>query len=245
MMKTFKKPKYGIDAPDIIIKWGGAGIILLGLSIYLGGILPVNGRSKALVFLMTCCAYMGIWPAITIFLGSIKFKFRERDWLLESLRLQGHEQVLDVGCGHGLLLIGAAKRLTTGRAQGVDLWVQADQAANSKEATLRNAELEGVLDKVEIHDGNMMKLPFADASFDVIVSSWAIHNLYKVEDRKKALLEIARVLRPSGRIAILDIDHAPSYRDAFLEMGFGSVEMLGPRKTFGNKTYLVLGTKIS
>lgn len=66
---------------------------------------------------------------------------------------------MDVGCGHGLLLNGIAKRLKSGKAFGLDLWSNEDQAANSREATLRNAKLEGVASKVEIHDGDMRSMP--------------------------------------------------------------------------------------
>ncbi len=49
-------------------------------------------------------------------------KLWSRDRQLDGLKLRGDELVLDVGCGRGLLLIGAAKRLTTGKAVGVDIW---------------------------------------------------------------------------------------------------------------------------
>jgi cyclopropane fatty-acyl-phospholipid synthase-like methyltransferase len=57
-------------------------------------------------------------------------KLRARDRLLDGLGLTGQEHLLDVGCGRGLLLIGAARRLPNGRAVGVDLWSQVDLADN-------------------------------------------------------------------------------------------------------------------
>ena len=176
-------------------------------------------------------------------MGSLCFKFRDRDWLFEQLALIGNEVVLDVGCGHGLLLIGAAKRLTTGKAHGIDLWVQEDQASNSRDTTIMNAKIESVENKLEIHNGDMRKMPFTSGSFDAIMSSWAIHNIYGKAEREKALQEIVRVLKSGGRIAILDIDHAPSYAEFFKNNGISDVQLLGPHYTFGNKTYLVLGKK--
>ncbi len=70
-------------------------------------------------------------------------KLWSRDRLLDALKLRGDELVLDVGCGRGLLLIGAAKRLTTGKALGVDIWNVEDLSGNRPEATLENARLEG------------------------------------------------------------------------------------------------------
>ena len=58
-------------------------------------------------------------------------KLRERDKLLDLVEWSGQERVLDVGCGRGLMLIGAAKRLSSGKAIGIDLWQQQDQANNS------------------------------------------------------------------------------------------------------------------
>ena len=70
-------------------------------------------------------------------------KLRLRDRVLDGLALRGDEQVLDVGCGHGLMLLGAAKRLKKGKAIGVDIWQKEDQAGNDPEATRENARREG------------------------------------------------------------------------------------------------------
>ena len=60
--------------------------------------------------------------AALMFASSRFGKFHARDRLLERLKLRGDETVLDVGCGHGLLLIAAAKLLPRGHAVGIDLW---------------------------------------------------------------------------------------------------------------------------
>jgi ubiquinone/menaquinone biosynthesis C-methylase UbiE len=58
--------------------------------------------------------------ACLMLLYSLKGKFRHRDRMLALAQLHGDENVLDIGTGRGLLLVGAAKRLTTGRAVGLD-----------------------------------------------------------------------------------------------------------------------------
>ena len=113
-------------------------------------------------------------------------KVRDRERLLDAISFGGAERVLDVGRGRGLMLIGAAKRLTPGgggRAVGVDIWQAEDLSGNWPEATLENARLEGVLDRVEVKTADMRKLPFDDASFEVVVSSKAIHNVYSKDGR--------------------------------------------------------------
>jgi ribosomal protein L11 methylase PrmA len=84
--------------------------------------------------------FTGTWMAWSSRVG----KLREREQLLDRIAWRGDEAVLDVGCGRGLLLVGAAKRLRAGHATGIDLWQAEDLAGNRPEATLENARLEGV-----------------------------------------------------------------------------------------------------
>jgi ubiquinone/menaquinone biosynthesis C-methylase UbiE len=109
--------------------------------------------------------------------STLRGKFIVWAGLLDTLDLRGDERILDMGCGRGAVLLMAAQRLTTGRAVGVDLWRSVDQSGNSPEATRRNAAAEGVADRVELHTGDMTALPFENDSFDVVVSSLAIHNI--------------------------------------------------------------------
>src|SRR5271170_4210361 len=59
-------------------------------------------------------------------LSSRTGKLKMREKLLDSVPWKGDEKVLDVGCGRGLLMIGAAQRVKTGRATGVDIWRHED-----------------------------------------------------------------------------------------------------------------------
>src|SRR5215211_676591 len=112
-----------------------------------------------------------------VFHTTLRGKFLVWADLLDGLKLRGDERILDMGCGRGAVLLMAAQRLTTGRAMGVDLWRGFDQSGNSADATRRNAVAEGVAQRIELHSGDMRALPFEDNSFDLIVSSLAIHNI--------------------------------------------------------------------
>jgi SAM-dependent methyltransferase len=94
-----------------------------------------------------------------------------------------------------LFLIGAAKRLKTGRAVGIDLWQAEDLSGNTPVGTLNNATIEGVADKVEVHTGDARKLPFDDASFDVVACQFGAMFF---PDRAHAFGEARRVLRRGG-----------------------------------------------
>ena len=138
---------------------------------------------------------------------------KHRVWaeLLDGLQLRGDERVLDLGCGRGAVLIAVAKRLPEGHVVGVDLWRSVDQSGNNERVTQRNAQLEGVADRIELHTADITELPFPDADFDLVVSSLVIHNLKPTERRGQALDEVVRVLRPGGRLVVADLFHNREY----------------------------------
>ena len=212
------RAEYGLDAPGVVRTMALLATTLTGAGLILHAMAgPVGQRVGSTL----------LWPggsfAITaiLMLASSRFgKLRARDRLLDRLALTGDETILDVGCGHGLLLIGAAKRLPRGKAIGIDLWSQTDQHANSAAATLANAEAEGVGARVTVRDGDMRTLPLDDASVDVAVSSLAIHNVPSAAERAQAIREITRVVRPGGRVAILDIAHVGDYARELESVGW-------------------------
>jgi len=168
--------------------------------------------------------------------------------ILDDLQLGGDERVLDLGCGRGAVLTMVAARLRTGRATGIDLWSTRDQSGNAASVCRRNAELEGVGERVDIETGDMRKLPFADAAFDVVLSSLAIHNIPAKADRRQAIVEAVRVLVPGGRIAIADIRSTSLYARTLRELGMIDVQRrrLGWRFWYGNPiaaTSLVTASK--
>ncbi len=208
-----KRPNYGIDAPTAVrnLILGGAAALVLAVFSYL---LDWGLTRMATVIAVGWLAVAG-WMVWDSKVG----KLWSRDRLLDGLHLRGDETVLDVGCGRGLLLIGAAKRLTTGKAVGVDIWQTEDLSGNRPEATLENARLEGVAERVEVKDGDARRLPFADGTFDVIVTKDALHNIYNAAERRTAVREIVRVLRPGGRLFIGDVRHTGQYMQVLRECG--------------------------
>lgn len=230
MQENNQSTDYGLDAPGVVrgLLIGGSAAVIVGY--ILSHEAPRFHISWAMNFstpLFSCGLGCLIGSAM-MFASSRYGKFRVRDRLLRRLNLTGNETLLDVGCGHGLLLMGAAKRLPQGRAIGIDLWSQVDQGNNSREATFRNAELEGVRDRVEVRDGNMCELPFSDAMFDAVVASLAIHNVPKRDDRRKAIREIARVLKPGGQVALMDIKSVGLYAEELRRSALGNVKVSFP-----------------
>jgi SAM-dependent methyltransferase len=231
-----ERPDYGIDAPGVVrnlflvgvigwLVWGTATLDLWSGQI----VIPLPGIR--LIFPLAGMGFgcgigftlMGVWMVWDSKIG----KVRSRELLLRRITWTGKERVLDVGCGRGLMLVGAAQRLRTGKATGIDIWQAEDLSGNRPEATLENARREGVLDRVEVQTGDMRQIPFADNTFDVVVSRAAIHNLYETADRAQAISEIARVLKPGGRALIEDIRHHQQYTTVFTEHGCADVRRVG------------------
>lgn len=106
--------------------------------------------------------------------------------------------VLDVGTGPGVLLVETARLRRDLRVTGLDL--SADMVA----AAQRNTADLG--DRVEVRVGDVTDPPFADASFDLVVTSFSAHHW---ADPAGAVPELARVLRPGGRLAVYDLPFGP------------------------------------
>ena len=216
-----KKIDYGLDGPGLVLAFWLTGAAIL--AIVMAGALACQGKPLPIVrdllifgaFIATYCfanALLMIW-------SSRSGKFFVRNRLVEALHLNGGERVLDVGCGRGLVLIDVAKRLKSGQAVGVDLWLSKDLSGNRPDLTLENAAAAGVADRVTVETGDMCALPFTTSSFDAVASMTAIHNVPNEARRDLALSEMARVLKPGGRLAIFDVFHALHYAKVLRSAG--------------------------
>ena len=221
------QPDYGLDAPKLVRRLAvrGGFLIAFAVVLYLANRNSSPGTAQALAAMLVC---IGVGFFITAgFMGwsSRVAKLKLRDRILDGFAWRGDENVLDVGCGRGLMLIGAAKRLKTGKATGVDTWQSDVLSGNNPEAPLRNAKTEGVENRIKIESADARKLPFGASSFDVVVSSLAIHNIQSGPERAKALREIARVLKPGGRVAIFDTFHTSEYAKSLQQLGLTEVKL--------------------
>jgi ubiquinone/menaquinone biosynthesis C-methylase UbiE len=237
-----RRGDYGYDAPYALVAFA-----VLGAASAVAAVVFWRLHWPS-VRMMGFYAVFFLANAFSFFYATRWGKFRVWEDILDALCLRGDERVLDLGCGRGAVLTAVARRLKTGRVTGVDLWSTHDQSGNAREVTLKNASLEGVGDRVDVQTGDMRALPLPDATFDVIVSSLAIHNISSDASRAQAVTEAWRVLKPGGRLAIADIRATALYAATLRDLGAPDVgrRPLGWRFWYGNPfaaTSLVTASK--
>tara|TARA_B110000091_G_scaffold204501_1_gene239252 strand:- start:485 stop:1267 length:783 start_codon:yes stop_codon:yes gene_type:complete len=120
---------------------------------------------------------------------------RQRNQTLEALALRAGEQVLDVGCGTGLLVHDMSSTIgLQGRIVGVDFSNDMLELAKKRCSEMTN---------VQLQQGSITQLDFADNSFD---AASCIQTLLYVDEIEVALSELRRVMKPGGRVAIIETD---------------------------------------
>ncbi|MGL5345753.1 MAG: class I SAM-dependent methyltransferase [Peptostreptococcaceae bacterium] len=237
------KTNYGIDAPGIIRNRIIAGIVFLIISI---GVYIFFRDSISYLRIFITSIFVGLsicllLTALLMILSSKIGKQKESDRIIEMLKVKGNEKVLDAGCGRGLYLIKIAQKLNTGKVTGIDIWSN-DLSSNSKKSTLDNIKLENVTKKTEIKTGNLAVMPFKNNSFDIVISSFVINNILQFEKRKKALIEISRVLKEDGKLCIIDMRNIDEYVEILKKNNIQNITVTKTKYLYP-KSKIIIGTK--
>lgn len=156
-----KKGNYGLDAPKVVITYLILGIVLFILGIILAPKFYYGGWVINLGIILFIVGLYFIY-------GSKVGKYKLRERIIQKLSVKGNENVLDVGCGRGLMLNGIASKLSSGKAYGIDIWSARDQSGNNSDAVHQNAKIEGVDNNIEVINSDMRKMPFEEKYMDKI-----------------------------------------------------------------------------
>lgn len=153
------------------------------------------------------------------------------DELITAIGVQPGEQVLDIGCGSGALVVSLALAAPEAHVTGVDLW--SDDWEYSEGQAERNARLEGVADRTQFARHSASALPY-HRLFDAVTSCLTFHEVRDAADATTTAVSALATLRPGGRFAYLDLfasdDFYPSTRhvvDALTAVG-ASVHTVTP-----------------
>ena len=155
----------------------------------------------------------------------------DQRWRRATVRAAVHERdhVLDACCGTGDLAVAAWKKAGAGHVVGLDFSERMLERARRKAP-----ELEWV-------QGDVLALPFEDGSFDSAVVGFGVRN---VEDLEVALKELRRMLRPGGRLGILEITTPRGWLAPFYRLWFDRVVPLLGRLLPGGDAYTYLPASV-
>lgn len=151
------------------------------------------------------------------------------DWIHDRLGLVGPARVLEVGCGPGRLWEDGAARVPA----GVSL-VLCDLSPGMVAEAVERATRTGAFVAVEGRPADLMELPFADASFDLVVAN---HMLYHLPDPAQGVAELARVVTPAGHVvaATNGRDHVRELHEVEAAV-FGAAALDQTVRAFGAET---------
>lgn len=121
---------------------------------------------------------------------------------LDAAAVAPGDRVLDVGTGTGALALAVASSTSAGRIVAID------PTRAMLEQARRNAVRADLTECIVFCCGSAEAFPFRDRSFDVVLTSMAMHHT----DVRRTLAEMARVLRPGGRLAIADVSRNPRWQ---------------------------------
>lgn len=212
-----RRPAYGLDAPWVVAGFlgGTLGLVIVATTVFAMIDGPIRLVAWPLSVVVAVLLALGTSMLLYSFLG----KQRLRDHLLRQRPWRGDEVVLDIGTGRGLMAIGAAHRVPAGRVIAIDLWSGKDLTGNRPDRLQTNARIERVAERVHVVTGDARTLDLADASIDVVLSVFCLHNIEPAAGRHAACREIARVLKPGGTAMIADFPGVATYVEVFRAAG--------------------------
>ncbi len=240
-----KTVEYGIDKPERVRAFAMVGVMLIATG--LSQFIALRGSVEIWPeLILSICLWVGLLLILVagIMLWSSRSGKYGLAWkMLEDMSWIGKEHVLDVGCGRGLLTILAARKVPIGTVTGIDIWSQEQLSDNTKEAAVENARLERVSERVKFEDGDVTKLGFSANNFDKIISSLCLHGIGSRLERNKAVVNLIRILKPGGEIAIMDILHTREYKIVFEKQGLKNIRRSPMKFLYCLPTRYVIGYK--
>jgi ubiquinone/menaquinone biosynthesis C-methylase UbiE len=208
--QTAAKPEYGNWVSKRLIYLSGfVGFVFLVLSLIFW-VLAI----PAVLFLLVSVYFLYARHKFSPQGGNVQ----DRIWklVLANLDWNGEGKALDIGCGNGALTIKLAQKYAKAHIIGIDCWGKNWEYLKS--TCERNAEIEGVSERVTFQKASAVSLPFDDEYFDAVVSNFVFHMVDYSKDKRELIREALRVVKKGGRF---------SFQDEFLiKQLFGDIDDL-------------------
>ena len=216
-MEMSKKADYGNWVPANMMKllYGITAAVLIGTVVLFAVFRSKVPGIIALLILLVCIgmtAYMQICRNIFDFkkggmMGKVHQHLVDHLPWEQSRKLlgitDGSGTILDIGCGAAALTNRVAKTYPQVNMVGMDFW--GTEWSYAKEQCERNAQAEGISDRVKFQKGDAAKLDFADETFDGAVSNFVFHEVRSAADKRDVVREALRVVKRGGAFAFQDM----------------------------------------
>ena len=225
----------------MVAGFGCGATVFLVLTIVFAA-LPISANVKtvtvvifgiATIFFLIVTVWMLLMYRAFSYDGTRKMSKQIIDGVASYVNIPDGGKGLDIGCGSGALTIACAKRNPNATFTGIDRWGR-EYASFNKALCENNSKAEGV-SNTTFMQGDAVKLPFEDESFDAVTSNYVYHNIPS-RDRQAILLETLRTLKKGGCFAIHDIMSNMKYGNMqdfvhrLKDMGYEEVHLIDTTK---------------
>lgn len=208
MQAVMKKPRYGNWVSNTLIRKCVMLFLLFAIPgtalwLYVSGWLWLKILLALPAIICLICAGYFIRAKWLFAAEGGDIQNKVLDELTSRIEWDGRGQVLDIGCGSGALVIRLAKQYKEAKITGVDYWGSGwDYRQKQCE---ENARIEGAADRTHFQQTSASKLPFADETFDLVVSNLTFHEVKDSESKLDVLREALRVVKKGGKFVFQDL----------------------------------------
>lgn len=225
------KPRYGNWVSTRLIKKCVILFVLFGIAaaalcIFVRGFIPFKAvfALLAVLFMFSTVYFRRARRLFSPEGGDVQNKVL--DMLISHIDWNGKGKALDIGCGSAALTIKIARKYCGVSITGIDYW--SEEWDYCKKQCEENAVIEGTADRTKFLQASASKLPFADNTFDLVVSNLTFHEVKDSKNKIDVVKEALRVLNQGGRFVFQDL--------FFLERYYGTPkELVAAVKASGAK----------
>lgn len=202
-----EKANYGNWVPEkALYMLFGAAVVLGAIAVIVQVVLSKPVITAVAGVLCVLALVMAVYMLIcheTFAFGKGNMMTGVHEHLVEHLDWKGEGRLLDIGCGAAALTVRCAKAFPKAQITAMDYW--GAEWNYAKEQCEKNAQIEGVADRISFQKGDAAKLDFPDETFDAAVSNFVFHEVRTAKDKRDVVKEALRVVKKGGVFSFQDM----------------------------------------